>query len=35
MELQNLKELAERLRNDFASNFDSSDRELPNTLKKR
>lgn len=35
MELQNLKELAERLRNDFASNFDSSDRELPNTFKEK
>lgn len=35
MELQNLKELAEKLRNDFASNFDSSDRELPNTFKEK
>ena len=35
MELQNLKELAERLRNDFAGNFDSSDRTLPSLFKEK
>lgn len=35
MELRNLKELAESLRNSFASNFDSSDRKLPQSFKER
>lgn len=35
MELQNLKELAEKLRNDFAGNFDSSDRTLPSQFKEK
>ena len=33
MELCNLKELAENLRNSFASNFDASDRKLPQSFK--
>ena len=35
MELRNLKELAESLRNSFASNFDPSDRKLPQSFKDR
>ena len=35
MELRNLKELAENLRNSFASSFDPSDRKLPQSFKDR
>lgn len=35
MELRNLKELAENLRNSFTSNFDPSDRKLPQSFKER
>ena len=35
MELRNLKELAENLRNSFASSFDPSDRKLPQSFKER
>ena len=35
MELRNLKELAENLRNSFASSFDPSDRQLPQSFKDR
>lgn len=35
MELRNLKDLAENLRNSFASSFDPSDRKLPQSFKDR
>ena len=35
MELRNLKELAENLRNSFVSSFDPSDRKLPQSFKDR
>ena len=35
MKLRNLKELAENLRNSFASSFDPSDRKLPQSFKDR